>query len=241
MSKKTCIIVPCYNEAERLDARAFLDYLACETDIDYCFVNDGSTDATAELLQNLNDIGCGRIHVVDAPVNGGKAEAVRLGVNYAVELNEYDLIGFMDADLATPLEEMSRLKDEFYSCYVAVIGSRIKRLGAAIDRKLMRHYTGRLFATAVSFLFRFNAYDTQCGAKIFDVRMADLIFKEKFISKWLFDVELLLRIQNAGRLKEVKEIPLNIWTEQGGSKIKFVHLLRIPRDLLRIYFKNKRR
>jgi hypothetical protein len=81
-------------------------------------------------------------------------------------------------------------------------------------------------------------YDTQCGAKVINFEVAKQIFEKPFISKWLFDVELLKRLQTIHNLKEVvKEIPLEKWEEIGKSKIKFVDFLRIPFQLFQIYRK----
>ena len=98
---------------------------------------------------------------------------------------------------------------------------------------------GRVFATIVSILFRLNAYDTQCGAKIFTVPVAREIFAQTFHSPWLFDVELLLRIRQRHPDYNVivKEIPLDVWEEKGGSKIRFSHLLKMPFELCAIYRK----
>ncbi|MEG0795349.1 MAG: glycosyltransferase [Odoribacter sp.] len=243
MSKRTCIIVPCYNEVERIKTEEYIRFLAQTTDIDFCFVNDGSSDQTSALLKTLCEDIEDRALFVDLSKNGGKAEAVRSGINYVLSFEKYDRVGFADADLATPLEEMKRLSDVLAldPTIVMVMGSRMKRMGVMIERKLFRHYMGRLFATVVAILFRFNAYDTQCGAKIFDRRIAESIFDRPFISKWLFDVELLLRIRNqrSDYNQIIQEIPLNIWLEQGGSKIRFSHLLKLPLELWTIYISYK--
>lgn len=240
---KTCIVIPCYNEAFRLECEMFLHFLELHENIDFCFVNDGSRDDTISVLGQMNQRAKNRILIVNNPVNQGKAEAVRSGINSLLKTSCYDSVGFIDADLATPLGEIVRLiaaleKNE--EC-LWVMGSRVKMLGVEIERKMLRHYMGRLFATVVSILFHLHAYDTQCGAKVFKVHFAKEIFREPFFSKWLFDVELLLRTR---RLRSdynliVKEIPLNVWIEKGDSKIRFSHLLKMPVELWRMYFRYK--
>jgi glycosyltransferase involved in cell wall biosynthesis len=236
MSTKICVVVPCYNEAKRLDGDAFLDFLERVPGVDACFVDDGSGDGTLPLLRRLEEQMPGRVEVLHLAVNGGKAEAVRAGILHVV--GRYGAVGFMDADLATPLEEILRLAETRERTGVpAVIGSRVRRLGVHIDRKVLRHYTGRFFAAVVSLLFRLNSYDTQCGAKVFDAQVAGEIFADAFLSKWLFDVELLLRLRRMpdGVLERTREVPLNEWYERSGSKIKPSYLFRVPVELFKIW------
>jgi glycosyltransferase involved in cell wall biosynthesis len=236
------LVVPCYNEAKRLDGEAFLAFLAREPSVDACFVDDGSGDATFALLRELEGRAPGRIGVLRLETNRGKAEAVRAGILHVA--GGYDTVGFMDADLATPLEEMLRLVEtRAREDAPAVIGSRVRRLGVRIDRKPLRHYTGRLFAAIVSLLFRLNSYDTQCGAKVFDTRVARAIFADPFLSRWLFDVELLLRLRwlPGGELERAREVPLDAWYERSGSKIKPSYLFRVPVELFRIWRKYRKR
>lgn len=178
-----------------------------------------------------------KISILDLKENVGKAEAVRLGIRAMV--NDFEYIGYLDADLATPLEEihqMSILIKEKGA--VMVMGSRIQRLGANINRSFIRHILGRIFATVVSNMLKLPVYDTQCGAKILKSGSADEIFLNSFLSKWLFDVEVLFRLKasESGDL-DIYEYPLNIWEEKGDSRIKITDVLQFPIELLRIYFK----
>lgn len=243
MQEKTCIIIPCFNEALRLKSEEYLAFTEQVQGIDFCFVNDGSSDSTGEILEKLCLEHPGRLYCVNYSDNRGKAEAVRTGMNEMLKLQQYHKIGYADADLATPLQEIRRLTAIFDhgEDVQMVMGSRIKRMGVTIERKLFRHYLGRLFATIVALLFRFNAYDTQCGAKVFSNNIAGRVFERPFISPWLFDVEILLRIKKIREdyNQSVKEIPLECWLEQGGSKIRISHLLKIPIELFKIYFEYK--
>ncbi|NJM15510.1 MAG: hypothetical protein HC896_09200 [Bacteroidales bacterium] len=121
------------------------------------------------------------------------------------------------------------------------MGSRIKRLGTSINRKSYRHYLGRLFATAAAKILRLGVYDTQCGAKLFHVSIID-IFNGPFVTKWLFDVELLARINK--QFPEVFsgkfiEYPLAAWEDVSGSKLKFSYYFKVPIELWRIHKKYK--
>ena len=243
MTEKTCIVIPCFNEAERFKTHEYLSFLRQVPDIDFCFVYDGSRDNTREVLASLCKQEPERAMMVDCTDNRGKAEAVRTGFLYVLGLQRYQAVAFADADLATPLNEMRRLIAIFRKEPEAmiVIGSRIERMGITIERKLYRHFTGRIFAAVISVLFRLRAYDTQCGAKVFDAEIAGLVFDKPFLSQWLFDVEMLLRVRNLRKdyNRIIHEIPLDVWLEQGNSKIRFSHLLKMPWQLCQIYFKYK--
>ena len=233
--------MPCYNEASRLAVEIYLNFLRENAEMDICFVNDGSSDGTDKVLENMQSLCPERILLLNKEQNQGKAEAVRSGIEWVLEKGWYGRVGFMDADLCSLIAEVCRLAKVLESDkYTAVvIGSRIKRMGVKVSRNLWRHYMGRVFATIVSILFRLNAYDTQCGAKIFTVPVAREIFAQSFHSPWLFDVELLLRIRQRHPDYNVivKEIPLDVWEEKGGSKIRFSHLLKMPFELCAIYRK----
>jgi hypothetical protein len=121
------------------------------------------------------------------------------------------------------------------------MGSRVKRLGSSIDRQLWRHLTGRIFATFASVISRLPVYDSQCGAKLFRRHAAAIVFREPFVTQWLFDVEILVRLRNRYGLntvlQAVNEVPLKTWIDVGGSKWRVKRLLGIPVDLLKIHLR----
>jgi len=244
MTTRTCIVIPCFNEAERFKTAEFLNFVNEISDVDLCFVNDGSKDTTLQKLTELQNQKPERMKVISYSDNRGKAEAVREGILQMLASNSYHWIAFADADLATPLREMLRLiniaRQEKET--LIVMGSRIERMGVTIQRKFYRHFTGRIFAGVISILFRLNAYDTQCGAKVFRADWAEVIFRKPFLSHWLFDVEMLLRVRNLrpDYNRIIHEVPLNVWLEQGHSKIRFSHLLKMPVQLGKIYFTYKK-
>ena len=237
------IVVPCYNEARRLQTDRFLACLDERPQVSFLFVNDGSTDDTLQVLGALHAARGDRARVLDGGVNQGKAEAVRRGILAAIAFGPA-YVGYWDADLATPLAELTAFLEtiEARPEVELVMGARIKLLGRRVVRRLARHYLGRVFATAASITLRLGVYDTQCGAKVFRVTptLAD-IFREKFTSRWIFDVEIIARMvaahrcRNGTRIQDaIYELPLLEWQDVGGSRIKlmdwpiaFVDLLRI--------------
>ena len=103
------VVVPCYNEAARLQPLLFSEFLAEDQQVDFLFVNDGSTDRTLDVLETLRKKHPDRIRVLDKQPNGGKAEAVRSGMLAAIALEGVAVTGFWDADLATPLNVIPQL------------------------------------------------------------------------------------------------------------------------------------
>ncbi|MFT4571104.1 MAG: dolichyl-phosphate beta-glucosyltransferase [Hyphomicrobiaceae bacterium] len=236
---KATIVVPCYNEAQRLDGPAFCEFAAEFSDVQFLMVNDGSTDGTAHVLERLETEARGSVAILSLSENSGKAEAVRQGILVALAQGP-DFVGFWDADLSTPLAEVPGFLqrfDEDPGC-VAVLGSRVARLGAKIDRKLTRHYLGRLFATSASLVLGMDVYDTQCGAKMFraEPRLQE-VFAKPFVSRWVFDVEVVARlVQSYGKdvASRIYEQPLAAWKDVEGSKLSWTQGVRAFADLIAI-------
>jgi dolichyl-phosphate beta-glucosyltransferase len=232
MPPKICLIVPCYNEADRLD---FASFAGLPAHVTCLLVDDGSTDATAEVIRAHASES---LRLLQLPVNVGKGEAIRRGVLHASSrgwLHDADWFGYWDADLATPLSEL----DGFLG-YAGlargrvdgILGSRISMLGSSIVRSYLRHLLGRVFATAAAAMVGVQSYDSQCGAKLFRVGLVDEAFGEPFLSRWIFDVEILARLRG----RELIEYPLRRWADVGGSKMSVIRVA-IPTliDLIRIH------
>lgn len=238
--QNVCFVIPCYNEEQRLNVAAFEQFMLACPEFSFCFVNDGSRDQTIALLEKLQAPRPATVLVLDLPQNVGKAEAVRQAMLAAHDWKPLDYIAYWDADLATPLEEvqaMLRLAQAKPECLM-VLGSRIKRLGAEIERTPKRHYLGRVFATFASLVLRLPVYDTQCGAKMVQAAIVPQLFAEPFMSRWIFDVEVLARLRNLVGLSRLLagtiESPLHAWREIGGSKLKTSYMLRAPLELWKI-------
>lgn len=234
--QKTCIIVPCYNEGNRLCAPSFREFLNNRPH-SVCFVNDGSNDNTLDVAYSIKKDFPGKVHVIDLPKNYGKGAAVRQGFLAAIESGGYEFIGYIDADLATPLQEIDFLLSHFDTKIEVVIGSRVKRLGSEITRYPLRHYLGRVFATMASVTLDLAVYDSQCGAKIFRKETAKFLFSKPFESKWLFDLEILYRLKHTHKENFnaiILEVPLRTWQEKGNSKIKVLDFITAPFELVKI-------
>lgn len=237
-----CIIIPCYNESKRLPFEEFYSFISCH-DISFCFIDDGSTDNTYQVLDLLRTKQENKVIIIQNTTNLGKAESVRKGINYALQEKNYKYVGYFDADLATPLSEIIHFMQYFKENekFGFALGSRFKRLGAQIERSAVRHYLGRIFATFASLILNLPVYDTQCGAKIIKRDIAQQLFDKPFISKWLFDIELIARVKAENPIDIFIEIPLLEWKEIGNTKIKLQEIFKFPLELIRIhsFYKNK--
>jgi glycosyltransferase involved in cell wall biosynthesis len=243
MERRVILVVPCFNEARRLPTAAFIETAKSLPWLSFIFVNDGSRDATGEVLKGLAKENPAQLIALNREVNAGKGEAVRIGMLEALEM-KLTHVGYWDADLATPLDEIERFLDVFerHPRIEVVLGSRVRLLGRQIDRNPFRHYLSRVFATAASLTLELPVYDTQCGAKIFRVGSGTrALFAEPFMTRWLCDVELLARLARDRRkgggprpIDVVYELPLRRWSDVRGSKVKPFDFFRALVQLARI-------
>lgn len=238
---KALVVIPCYNEADRLPVESFVRFSVEHDGFAFLFVNDGSTDATGEVIDGLVRRNPKAFHSLALPRNLGKGEAVRHGILEAVKADP-EYVGFWDADLSTPLAEVVRLTDLYGAMpgKLMLAGARVKMMGRTIERRAARHYLGRLFATAASYLLNIEMYDTQCGAKLFRCSPSTTsLFESPFHSRWLFDLELILRMRaqaaahGGGALESlIYEVPLNTWRDVAGSRVSQAYFLWAVFDLL---------
>lgn len=242
---KTVLVVPCFNEEKRLERDVFLAWGDAHPDVQFLMVNDGSSDGTRAMLDELAAKRPGKFHALQLEKNGGKAEAVRAGMLHALRTMEPDFVGFWDADLATPLEALPEFIDVLtrQADVEVVMGSRVQLLGRQIERNRGRHYFGRVAATAVSVMLGIPVYDTQCGAKVFRATATlPTILAEPFITRWVFDVEILARWillkqdeSRAQLARHVVELPLREWRDVKGTRLKPTDFMKAPMELARIW------
>jgi glycosyltransferase involved in cell wall biosynthesis len=203
-----------------------------------CFVNDGSTDQTLDILNSFKTNFKKQVFILDLKTNSGKAEAVRQGMLWSNLNINHQFIAYLDADLATSLEECTSMVSRFQTDLDFVFGSRIMKIGSQIERKQSRFLIGRIVATFISRILKLQVYDTQCGCKLFRKKLSQSLFNEPFISKWLFDVEIFQRIiVQFGRdrtQKKILEVPLKRWIDQGESKVKMTYFFKLWFDLYKI-------
>ncbi|MGD8329144.1 MAG: glycosyltransferase [Acidobacteriota bacterium] len=237
------IVIPCFNEARRLDVARFESFLQCDEDVRFVFVDDGSTDDTAAVLNELCARHPRRCMMLPGGANRGKGEAVRMGLRALLKDRAVDRVGYWDADLSTRLDEIGRMsailtrRDDID----IVIGIRRKLLGHRVRRTWVRGLLARIFSVVISLALRRRFLDTQCGAKLFRRTLAlGAAIEREFVSRWIFDIELLLRCtagasERARRWDSVFEYPVEAWTPRAASNVVpfsyATSLLELPRVL----------
>ena len=233
--QKIAIIIPCYNEEKRLQEKALLHLLE-HTTADIFLANDGSKDNTLTIIEKFSALNSERCFVLHYPQNQGKANTVFKSVNEVLAKNEYDFIGYFDADFSTPASEITRLIKKIISSEAKfLLGSRILLLNSGIKRKFHRHIIGRIVITIINLRFKLGIYDTQCGAKLFTAAIAQQAFKMPFKTSWLFDVEIFIRLKKLHLLKYGQEIPIYNWKDVDGSKLGWKTSFKILNELYQLF------
>jgi dolichyl-phosphate beta-glucosyltransferase len=227
----TSVIVPCFNEAERIGPTvervvAYLERRGRPWEV--VVVDDGSLDATSDVVR-AHAARRSAVRLVRYETNHGKGFAVRQGV-FA---SRGELALFSDADLSTPIEELAKLEARAEAGFDVVVGSRVVA-GARIltPQPAQRRLSGLVFRALVRGLRLSSIRDTQCGFKLLRRSTVEPILRRIETQGFAFDVELLARAERAGL--RVTEVPID-WNDAGGSKVRlFPHALRMAGDLVRM-------
>ena len=222
------IIIPAYNEEKRIERTllAYCDFFKGKMNFDVHVIVNGCTDNTLGVVEEIARKHP-EIHYVDIGKVGSKGAAV----NYGFKIADGELIGFVDADLATKPDAFYELVQNIEG-YEGVIASRWMN-GAKIDKRqpFTRIFAGRSFNLLVNFFFNLGIKDTQCGAKLFRKKAIKIVAKELGITKWAFDVDLLYQMKR--HTFKIKEIPTE-WSEPGGSHIKLKTVAEMFLAILRL-------
>jgi dolichyl-phosphate beta-glucosyltransferase len=223
---KLSVVIPAYNEAERLPPtlRRVAEALSgreCEIVV----ADDGSTDGTAEAALAL---GLPGLRVLRADRNRGKGDAVRRGMLGAVG----DRRLMTDADLSTPIADLARLEAALDAGADVAIGSRaVADSRVEVHQPFYREAMGRLFNACVRGLLLPGLHDTQCGFKLFTAAAAERAFARSVLDGFGFDVEVLYAARRAGlRIAEVGVT----WRNDAATRVTFGRGARAFADLLAI-------
>ena len=235
------VVIPCYNEETRLKSDEFIDFIEKNSGYHLCFVNDGSTDNTIEVLKKLQRNREHYISIHNCEKNGGKAEAVREGLLYMSKFDDLDYIGFLDADLSTDFEDFDDLVKTIETTDFQIVnGSRISRMGANITKESARKLISMTINLIICKILGMPFKDTQCGAKIMRKELIPVAFSTPFFTKWLFDVEIFMRMKNYFGKQKAQQIiceqPLKRWIHADGSKLSMRDSLKIGFQLLKIHY-----
>lgn len=227
------LFIPCFNEKNRINIDAFQSFIHLnKEEIDFYFIDDGSTDSTSKLIEQ-HLVGNINVFLIVLEKNLGKGNALRKGI-LDNKNKDYSFFGFIDADLDIPLEQVKKL-------YFAIKNS--DHLLAISQRALKEKFTFTKLRSISSLTMVFIAnrligfdpklLDTQCGCKLFKRDILNISFEDAFISEWLFDIEIFLRIKrNVERSREIIcEVPLTRINHSGNSNFLFRKNLKIIKQL----------
>lgn len=228
------IILPAYNEERRIGPtlQRIASFMAGSGEAyELIVVDDGSADRTPAIVAEFAATHSAT-RLLAMPRNSGKGAAVRAGV---LESRGREVL-FSDADLSTPIAELTRLRAALHAGADLAIGSRAIPGAVTRTQPLLRRIQGggfHLLTRLLGFHVVAAIADTQCGFKLFRGAVARVLFRELTLAGFAFDVELL---ELAHRRFQIAEVPVE-WTHVGGSKVRpVVDAVKMLGDLLRVRF-----
>lgn len=235
-SKEIALFIPCYNEEHRLQIKELRDFiLKNKGHLDFYFVDDGSEDSTSKIISD-HLINGENSFLIKLENNLGKGNALRKGILQNLH-KSYHYYAFIDADLDLPLEQVNslylHLKD---SPYLLAVSRRdiLKEFNLirlrSMSSLVMIKIANRLIRTQP------KLKDTQCGCKMFKKEIVETGFSDEFISEWLFDIEILLRLKKEypDFRKKICEVPVKWKNGSATSKFMFRKNLKILRQIYMI-------
>ncbi len=229
--EKVCIVIPAYNEEKRIGKTlevysAYFESLRKDKKLDYemLVVMNNTTDKTEEIVKNYKKKNSRILYLNLKPQ--GKGLATIEGFKGALKRNN-DLIGFVDADMATSPEEYWKLIKNIGN-YDGIIASRGLK-DSEVKTTFYRKLTNRGFNIVVRLLLHVKFKDTQCGAKLFKREAIKELVTNKIMPQWAFDVDLLHKLGN----KKIKEIPTK-WEDKAGSTISFITPIKMFSSIVRL-------
>lgn len=224
---KTIIIIPAHNEEERIEEtlKEYINLIASRgraTEMEILVVINGTTDNTLEIIKKY-------------PVKylnfekGGKGFAIKEGFKYALQ-NNFDLIGYVDADMASSPASFYELIEGIEE-YDGIIANRWKKESVITNRTFKRKVMSWGFNLLTRLFFHLPYTDTQCGCKLFTREAIETIINDLQTERWEFDIDLLYHLNRKGF--KIKEIPTT-WDDKEGSKINSKAPIQMLAGILRL-------
>jgi len=231
-NKKISVIIPCYNGGKfiRQNVEKINDYLASNfLDYEIIIVNDGSFDDTREKILQVEK-NLPKLIFIDNKINSGKGNAVKSGILKS----HYEIVMFLDADLAMPIEGLRDFIQAINEGFKIVIASRFVP-GLRVIKPILRH---RQFMEKIFRLLRmiitndYSIQDTQCGFKVFSRETAMAIFPLITVNRFAFDAEVIFIAIKKGY--KIKELPVVLQNPIESSVRIYHDSLNMLLDLIRI-------
>jgi dolichyl-phosphate beta-glucosyltransferase len=208
------IVIPAYNEEQRIirTLDAAVEHLAPRSDWEILVVDDGSRDGTIQVVRAFAEKNP-RVRLLELGNNRGKGAAVRAGMLQAKHLR----VLFMDADLATPMNQLELLEAELERGADVAIGSRgAPESQVRRSQGFFRENLGKTFNLIVRAVAVGGIYDTQCGFKLLTREATQKIFSQSVVDRFAFDVEMLLIAREEGL--RIAEVPV-AWFHVPNSRV----------------------
>lgn len=217
---KITIVIPAHNEANRIGKtlQAYHDFFASHNaGINFLVVLNGCSDNTLSVVNDLQQK-LGSIEIFDLK-EAGKGLAIKAGFAQALQ-SDAQLIGFVDADMATSPEQFARLIDQLGAADGIIASRYLKESTVVPARPPVKEWGRRLvYQPLVWLLFGLRFADYQCGAKLFKRAVIAYVTPRLTVRQWAFDVELLYLCKRGGFT--IKEVP-TVWHDQADSKLKIL-------------------
>lgn len=234
---KLSIIIPAHNEQARIKRtlEAYTSFFKEKTELqtEFVVVLNGCTDNTFQIVHDVQTQSKNIISI-DMP-QAGKGLAIKAGFADALT-RENDMIGFVDADMATEPQYFYDLLS-YLDEYDGAIASRYMP-GAVVtpQRPALKEWGRRIvYQPLVWSLFGLNLYDYQCGAKVFQRKIIEKITPELTVCQWAFDVELLYLCKKYEFT--INEVP-TVWHDQVDSKLSYRAGSRMLSSLVKLRWRH---
>ena len=228
------IVIPAHNEEERIDRTLHAYRDACRgADVAFLVALDDCSDGTAAIV-DAHARDDDRVRRIDYPKLGkGGVIAETFARSGA------DLVGFVDADCATPPRELLRLAEAASRTDGAIACRRHPAAMLPARRPFARQITSAGFAFGVRRLMAMPFRDTQCGAKVLRRDVVEALLPRLAARDLLFDVDLLAASRDGGF--DVVEVP-TIWVDQAGSRVSAMSdSRRMAASLVRLWMRRRMR
>lgn len=231
---KLSIIIPVYNEEERLEKTFSALKKGVRSDVfqigEVIFVDDGSYDATKKMIRAwIKSMKSKKTsyRLISSGMNHGKGYAVKTGMLAATG----DYILFMDADMSTPLPELLKMQQAMLDGKDVIIGTRKNGHSTVIKHQpLYRELLGKAFTLLSNIVTNTWVTDFTCGFKVFSYKASQQVFSRAQVKRWGYDAEILF-IANKLDMS-MKEVPV-VWTNDDRSKVNLIKAL--PQTLGELY------